>query len=296
MDGALARDPEDRPRASALASDLRSALRAAPERRRRPPAKSTPTVRDVLRPLAVPSAGRVAAVGLAAATALLGATLLPFWPGVLVAAIVAGAALGTLLDARIGLGIALAAPLFPIGNASLGAAVLYGAFALALLALGWRDARAGLVFVSGPLLAPLGLLALVPLAVQPARGPVRRAAQAAVAVLAATLVAWIAGEGLPPTGEAAPETGIVPVDGPAEVASALTQALSASPAVLAAAGFAALAAAVLPLARRLSRYGVLAVGAALLVGLVAAGAGIVSVLLVALCWGVAGAVAAGARG
>ena len=33
----------------------------------------------------------------------------------------------------------------------------------------WRDPRAGLAFVAGPILAPLGLLPLLPLAVQPAR-------------------------------------------------------------------------------------------------------------------------------
>jgi hypothetical protein len=200
------------------------------------------------------------------------------------------------VDPRIGLAVALAAPVFPIGNASQGAAVLYGAFALAWLALGWRDARAGLLWVSGPLLAPLGLLALVPLVVQPARGTVRRAAHAVVAVLAAALAAWVAGEGLPGTDDPATAARITPVDGPAQVAATLFEALSASPLVLAAALVAAAAAAFLPLARGLSRYGVLAVGAALLIVSMAAGAGLLAVLLVALCWGVAGAVAAGARG
>jgi eukaryotic-like serine/threonine-protein kinase len=293
VDGALARDPEDRPRASALASELRSSLRSAPQRRKRATPKPAPTSRPAPRPLAV--AARLAPVALAAVTALVGATLLPFWPGALVAAIVAGAALGALVDPRIGVAVALAAPVFPIGNASQGAALLYGAVALTLLALAWRDARAGLLFVSGPLLAPLGLLALVPLAVQPARGQVRRGAQAGVAVLAAGLTAWVAGAGLPPAGTAAPATCIAPVDGPGDVAAALTQALASSPLLLVAAGAAA-AAVLLPLARRFSRYGVLAVGAALLVGLVAAGAGLVSVLLTALVWGAAGAIAAGARG
>jgi eukaryotic-like serine/threonine-protein kinase len=294
VDGALARAPEDRPRASALASELRSALRSAPARRSRAKAKSKPSVRPALGRRAV--ATRLAPAALAAVTALLGATLLPFWPGELVAAIVAGAAAGAALDPRIGLAVALAAPVFPIGNASLAAALLYGAFALAWLALAWRDARAGLVFVSGPLLAPLGLLALVPLAVQPARGLVRRAAQAGVAVLAAALTAWVAGEGLPPAGAAAPKTSVAPVDGPVAVAGELGNALTAGPLLLAAAALAALAAAALPFARRLSKHGVLAVGAVLLVSVVAAGAGIASVLLVALAWGVAGAVAAGARG
>ena len=45
------------------------------------------------------------------------------------------------------------------------------------LAVFWRDARAGLLFVAGPLLAAVGAIALLPLAVQPARG--RAAARAA---------------------------------------------------------------------------------------------------------------------
>jgi hypothetical protein len=125
---------------------------------------------------------------------------------------------------------------------------------------------------------------------------VRRTAQAAVAVLTAALTAWIAGDRLSPTGDAAPDAAIAPVDGPAEVVAGLVQALTSTPLVLVAAAVAAAAAALLPLARRLSRYGVLAVGAVLLVGVVAVGGGIGSVLLAALAWGVAGAVAAGARG
>ncbi len=89
---------------------------------------------------------------------------------------------------------------------------------------------------------------------------------------------------------------ITPVDSPVEVGAALYGALLGAPLVPAAAAVAGAAAAILPLARRRSRYGVLAVGAVLLAGVVAAGAGVVSVLLVALAWGVAGAVAAGARG
>ena len=64
----------------------------------------------------------------------------------------------------------------------------------------WRDARAGLLFVAGPLLASIGALALLPLAVQPARGRVRRALQAFVGVLAAAAVAGLRGQPLPLTG------------------------------------------------------------------------------------------------
>jgi eukaryotic-like serine/threonine-protein kinase len=292
VDGALAPEPEDRPRASAFASDLRSALRQAPARRERTPRRegvaAAPTARF--------PAGRVLPIVLAVVTAAVGATLLPFWPAELVAAIVACAGLAAWLDPRLGLAVALAAPVFPIGNTSQSAALLYGAFAFAWLALAWRDGRSGFLFVSGPLLAGIGLLAAVPLAVQPARGPVRRAAQAVTAVLAAALVAGIAGQGLPPAGEPAEPLRIAPMDSAADVVLALFVTLVTSPLVLVAAAVAAAAAVILPWARRSTRYGVLAVGAVLLIGLVAAGGGVVSIVLTALVWGVAGAVAAGRRG
>jgi hypothetical protein len=293
VDGALAPDPEDRPRASALASDIRSAIRKAPSPQR--PARR-PSTRTVAQAKPRAAVGRAVPVALALVTALLGATLLPFWPPVLVAAIVLAAGLAAWLDPRIGLAVALATPVFPLGNVSTSAAVLYGAFALSWLVLTWRDARSGLLFVFGPLLAPIGLLAIVPLVVQPARGSARRAAQAATAVLAAALAAAVAGDELPLTNEAAAPLGVAPLDPPGEVGAALLQALLAEPVILAGAIVAGVAAAVLPLARRQSRYGVLAVGSVLLAGVVAAGGGIVSALLVALVWGVTAAVAAGRRG
>ena len=193
VDGALARSPGARPRASALASDLRSAHRQAPARKprtraRRPAQAKAPQARFPLE--------RVAPIALAVAAAAVGATVLPFWPGVLVAALALGAGLAAFVDPRLGLAVALATPVFPIGNASQSAALLYGAFAIAWLVFSWRDARSGLLFVSGPVLAGVGLLALVPLVVQPARGAVRRAVQAVAAVLVAALAAGLSDEAL----------------------------------------------------------------------------------------------------
>jgi hypothetical protein len=292
VDGALSLDPDARPRASAFAADLRAAFRPAPVRQAaRRPSSSIPV--SLPRPLAV--AARFVPIALAAIVALLGATLLPFWPGALVATIVLGAALAAWLDPRIGLAVALAAPVFPLGNLSQGAALVYGCFAIAWLVLAWRDARTGLLFVAGPLLGPLELLALVPLVVQPTRGVVRRAALASLAVLSAALVAGIAGTELPLTDEPAPSLGISPLDSTQEVASALAQALLDEPALLAGALAAALTAAILPTARRRSRYGVLAVGTTVVVGSVAAGASLAAIPVAALVWAVAGALAAGIR-
>ena len=293
VDSALAADPEERPRASALAADLRSSVRSAPARERRPPREKQPHAADA--PINV-LARRVAPIGLAVVAAALGATLLPFWPVALVAALAIGAGLAAWLDPRLGLLVALAAPVFPLGNHAESAALLYGAFALGWLILSWRDARYGLLFVCGPLLAGAGLLALVPLAVQPARGIVRRVSQAAVAILAAMLVAGVAGEELPLVNHRAEPLGIGPIDPVSDAALAVWGALTGSAVVLAGVVVAAVAAAVLPWARDRSRYGVAVLGAALTALSIAAGAGFVSTIVVMLSWSVAAAVAGALRG
>ena len=141
-------------------------------------------------------------------TVIVGATLLPFWtPGLMILLAVA-AALTTLRSPRLGLAIALFVPIFPLGNVAQAAAVVYAALAVGWLALCWRDARAGLLFMSGPVLAAIGAVALLPLAVQPARGRARRALQAAAGVFAAVAVAGLRGNPLPLTGVAVPSLGI----------------------------------------------------------------------------------------
>jgi eukaryotic-like serine/threonine-protein kinase len=293
VDSALAADPERRPRASALAADLRSSLRSAPARERRTPREQQSPVADA--PINV-LARRVAPIGLTLVAAALGATLLPFWPVTLVVAITIGAGLAAWLDPRLGLVIALAAPVFPLGNYAQSAALLYGVFALGWLVLCWRDARYGLLFVCGPLLAGAGLLALVPLAVQPARGTVRRVSQATLAILAALLVAGVAGEELPLVNGPAEPLGIGPLDPVSDAALTLWGALTSSTVVLVGVVVAAMAAAVLPLARDRSRYGVAALGAGLTVLSVAAGPGVVSTIVVALVWAIAAAAAGRLRG
>jgi hypothetical protein len=292
VDTALSLDPEARPRASAFAADLRAAIRKAPPghgTRDRAPSVSIPIPKPLL------LAARVLPVPLAALTALLGATLLPFWPGVLVAAIVAGAGVAAWLDPRIGLAIAIATPIFPLGNVSQGAAIAYGVFAAVWLAVFWRDARAGLLLVAGPLLAPLGLLAVVPLVAQVARGWLRRALLAGFAVLAATLVASVSGDELPLAGGTAPPLDVSPIAVAPDVASAAGQTLGREPVLLAGILALAVAAAILPFARRRWKYGVLAVGGTLLTGSVVAGSSIAAVPVIALVWAIAGALAAGSR-
>ena len=293
VDAALSLDPGARPRASSFAADLRGALGAGPAKRQEQRKRVAPTV-ELPVPLAV--ATRALPVALAGVTALVGATLLPFWPAELVAAIVVGAGLAAWRDPRLGAALALAAPIFPLGNLAQGAAIAYGVLALAWLGLFWRDPRSILTFVWGPLLGPLGLLPLVPLVVQTARGAVLRAASAALGILTAALLAGFAGVEAPAdrrTGRARRRLAARHRDARSRPDSRRWR--SPSLILLAGAVVAAVAAAILPSARRRWRYGVLGVGAGLLVASVATGTGLASIPLVALVWGVAGAVAAGRR-
>jgi hypothetical protein len=291
VDGALAADPEARPRASELATQLRSSLQGPARREPRAREKHSPAVGAPANAFA----RRVAPIGLAVVAAALGATLLPFWPPALVVAIALGAGLATLLDPRIGLAVALAAPILPLGNYAESVAVLYGVFALAWLALCWRDARWGLLFVCGPLLAGAGLLALVPLAVQPARGIARRAAQAGVGVLSALLVAGVAGERLPLANRSAESLDIGPLDPVSDTALNVWGTLTAYPVVLVGVAAAAVAAGILPWARRRSRYGVAVMGAVLTAAAIAAGTGVTSTVFLVVVWTGAAAVAATLR-
>lgn len=290
VDAALAPDPAARPRASELAAELRAALKPPKRRHVHAPGRVSTAPAAGARLLGA----RALPALLAALTAGLGATLLPFWPPPLVAALVAGAAAAAWRDPRLGLALALAAPVFPFGNVAAGAAVLYGAFALAWLALCWREPRTGLLFLAGPLLAPAGLLALVPLAVQPVRSAARRAAQAALAVLSAALVAGIAGDE-PPLGDAPPPPfHVTPLDSAPEIALALWGALLAQPLLAGGAAVAAAAAVVLPRLRRW-RFGAAALAAALLAGSAAAGTELAALVALGLAWAAAAGIAAGTR-
>jgi hypothetical protein len=282
VDAALAEYPGDRPRAGDLAAALRSSLRKGPAHAERTSRKTEPE--EVIAP-AHAHAQRLAPVALAVVGTTLGATILPFWPTGLVAAIAFLAGLAAWFRPRLGLAIALAAPVFPLGNVAEGAAILYGLFAVALLAVAWRDPRWGLLYVVGPLLASVGLLALAPLAMQAARGWFRRAAYGALAILGAAFVAGVAGDELPVSGEAAGALGVAPFDSPLEIASALWAVVAQSPALLVAAALVGAASALLPWARRASEYGFALVGFVLLAGSIVAGASTGSTFAVIAVWG-----------
>ena len=214
---ALADEPARRPPAAALAKELRSALAG---RKRPAKVEAAASPRDRLASLA-----RLAPVPLTGVAAGAGAAVLPFYPSGGAAAIAVLAAVLAHRSARAGLTLALAAPVFPLGNVSLGLALLYGMVALAWLGLTWRDARFGLAFLAGPLLAAVGLLGLVPLAVLPARGAVRRAGQALAAVALAAVAAGLRGSELPFGQGAVPSLDLAGVEGVTTVARVLLDAV-----------------------------------------------------------------------
>jgi predicted Ser/Thr protein kinase len=251
---ATAHDPGRRPPAAALAKELRSAL-AGDRRSAGPSSVASP---HALAVQALPAA-------VAGVAALVGATALPFFPTGWAPALAAVTALAAFRSPRAGLALALAAPVFPLGNQSLGLALLYGLFAAAWLAVSWSEPRWGLAFLAGPVLAAVGMLPLVPLALVRVGSPVRRAAHALAAVVAAAVAAGLRETALP-----FGQGGVAPVDlaGVDGVRAAARELLGAVPPALGlvAAALAAVAVA-LPLARtpwRLAGAGVAMLAATLL--------------------------------
>jgi len=251
--GALVANPSRRPEAGRLADELRS----LPGRRRRAGGggggrrlRLGSRISAPPRPEAAVLARRVVPATLAAVAVGWVTSRLAFypsgWPGGL--ALLAGG-LG-LLTPRAAVLFALAVAFFPLANISLGLALLYGAVGGAWAVLTWRDPRGSFLLTVGPLLAPLAGLALVPLAVQLARGRFRRGLQAVAAVLLAAVVAGLRHTRLPFDHAAPPlGLGIAGSTRPTAVASRLLAELLRHPQLLAEALVIGTAAAVLPLVR-----------------------------------------------
>ena len=264
IDAALSVDPAKRPQAARLATDLREAFvvplsRPRPERKPARAARVAKPPRPKAAP--VPLWQRLAPAGMASLATVVGGSLLPFWPGSLLAALAVAAGLAAFRAPRLGLAVALAAPVFPLGNAAQAAAVVYGVLALAWLAVTWRDPRAGLAFWSGPLLGALGLLPLLPLAVQPARGWWRRGLHAGVGVCAAAAVAGLSGRRLPLTGTAVGDLGIAETERPTDVLHALGTLLGDSTSIATTALALGIVSALLPWALSRGPWGIAGLGA-----------------------------------
>jgi hypothetical protein len=242
---ALALNPARRPDAGKLATELRSLKQKRKKRheKRERPAPTLERARIAVRERVLPGALAALWTGWVAAS-------LPFYPVGWAMPLAGAAGALALVSPRVGTVAALVATLFPLANVSLGLAVLFVALAAGWLALTWRDPGSSLLLAAGPLLAPLGALALLPLAAQTARGGARRAAHAGAAVLLAAIVAGVEHRQLPFGAGVAPlGLGITGSRRPGAVAYALWYALTAHPALLAGTCVLAVAAALLPKAR-----------------------------------------------
>ena len=262
VDRALAVDPTKRPTAAALARALRGSRRETVER---------PVRRAQLR-LDRRLPARVGAPVLAAVAVAWVAASLPFYPPrwpLLLGALAAGL---TAFRPRIGLAFALAVPVFPLGNAAFGLAIVYAAAAAAWLGLAWARPRSGLVFALGALLAPLGVIGLLPLALQRVDGWLRRAAYA----FGAVLVTSVAG--------AAQLEGVATEESPLAVGGWLWESLSSRPELPLLGLVLGAGAAVLPVARRLGEPAIVALGAGLLAGTLLAAPNGSAVSFVSTAW------------
>ena len=248
VDRALALEPRRRPRAEELAAALRRAAAARrPVRARRDALLGRLDLRSAVDRAPVDRLAPAAFTGLAATA---GAAMLPFFPTGAPLAFGAATGLLSLRAPRLALGVALALPVLPLGNHSLGLAIAYALAAAAWLLLFLREPRWAVLPAVGAVLAPFGLLALLPLVLRPLRSPIRRAAGAGAGVSLAALVAGWTREPLPFEAEAPPlGLGIAGSDDAGAVATALLDAAWAAPHLLAAGAVLAVAAAGLPYAR-----------------------------------------------
>ena len=235
IDRALALDPARRPSAARLARQLR---------RSRGGHSAAGALESVERRFGPPV--------LAGIYAGAGAALLPFYPPHTAGVLAAAAAALSFFSPRAGVLLALAVPLFPLGNVALALAVLYSAVTLLWLALHAREPERAPYVALGPLLGPFA--GMLPFAYRHARSPLTRGAGAGAAVLLAAAVhaarARPIGLGLPGSRD------------PVTAAEALVQAIPPSLAFETLA--VGLAAAALPLALARGRWGLAGWGAALL--------------------------------
>ena len=275
VDGALAKHPARRPTARELADALRGAATTAVPR----PGFKLPTRIEP---------GQAVTGVLAALLAGWTSSALPFYPPswpVLVALV---ALATTLLRERAGIALALAVPVLPLGNISLGLAVLYAALAAGWLLVTWREPRAALLFVIGPLLAPVAALGLLPLAVARVRSAPLRMLTVALGVLTAALGAGIRQVALPLVGGPAPlGLGVAGARDPFDVAGSLARAAGAHPALLLETCALALVALALPHARARGRWAAAGLGAGMIVLTVAAVPSAAALPLLLAAWAIA---------
>jgi hypothetical protein len=242
VSGALVANPQRRPTAERLASELRN----LPRRRRKTtagPAAPPRSFAEIAKERLLPGALAGIASGWVAAA-------LPFYPAGWPLGLAAAASALGFASPRAGLLFTLLTAFFPLANISVGLALVYAALAVLWAALNWKDARTGLLLATGPLASPLAALTLLPIVAQAAHGRARRALQVAAAVLLAAVVAGLRRVPLPFDGSTPPlGLGLAGSTRPTAVVDALWSQLVAHPEIGAEALVLAVAAAALPQAR-----------------------------------------------
>ena len=152
----------------------------------------------------------------------------------------------------------------------------------------WREPRATLLFVVGPLLAPIAALGLLPLAAARTRSAPLRALAVAIGVLTAALAAGIRHVALPLVGGPAPlGIGVAGARDPFDVAGSLARAAGAHPALLLETCALALVALALPHARARGRWAAAGLGAGMIVLTVAAVPSAAALPLLLAAWAIA---------
>ncbi len=278
VDSTLSTTAARRPTARDLAAGLRGATSSTSVPRR--PALTLP-------PRIEAGAGITAA--LAAILAGWTAAALPFYPHGWPLGLAAIAAVATLFRERAGIALSLAVPVLPLGNISLGLALLYAALAAGWLLVTWREPRAGLLFVLGPLLAPVAALGLLPVAAARVRAAPLRAFTVALGVLTAALAAGIRHVALPLVGGAAPlGLGVAGARDPLDVAGSLARAAGEHPSLLLEACALALVAVALPHARARGRWAAAGLGAGMIALTVIAIPSASALPLLLAAWAIAG--------
>ena len=262
---ALDPDPARRPAASRLANELRGGQGKGKRKRAPGQAEHHEPSEPAARRLAGALRERLAPAVAAAAWTAWVAWMLPFYPEAWPLGLTIAAAATGLAFPRAALAFAFAVSFFPLWNISLGLALLFAVLGTAWVALTWTDPRGNLALVAGPLLGPVAALAFLPLAAQLARGPARRAVQAAAGALLAVLVAALDGRRLPFDGAPPPlGLGIAASSRPEAVAWALGHELTAHPVAIGQAAALAAAAVAIPYLRGRGPWPAVLAGVALL--------------------------------
>jgi Protein kinase domain len=278
VDRALAVNPAKRPTARELADALRGAAGGT----------AKPQGRGFTFPARI-DLGRALAAGLAALYAGWTSAALPFYPQGWPFFLATAAAGAALYRERFGLAFALTVPILPLGNISLGLALLYAALAGGWLLATRRQSRFALLFAVGPLLAPAAALGLLPLAALRVRSVPLRTAVVVLGVLTAAVTAGIRHATLPLVGGSPPlGIGVAGARDPFDVAGSLARAATGHPSLLLETAVLALVSLALPYAKARGLWGAAGLGAGMILLTVLAAPGAAPIPLLLSAWAIAG--------